>query len=94
VEIAIGMQVMVTCNVETNLDVANGARGTIVDIVLHEDEPDFDKRAPVVHLDCVPAYILVRMDRTKAKKLEGLDEGVLLLIPMEHAYSTQFTMER
>jgi hypothetical protein len=39
IEIAIGMKVMVTNNVETDLDITNGARGEIVDIVLHPDEP-------------------------------------------------------
>ena len=29
---------MVTSNIETNLDVTNGANGEIVDIILHPDE--------------------------------------------------------
>lgn len=33
---------MVTNNVETDLDITNGARGEIMDIVLHPDEPSFD----------------------------------------------------
>jgi hypothetical protein len=33
------MRVMVTKNVETDLDITNGARGEIVVIVLHEDKP-------------------------------------------------------
>jgi hypothetical protein len=37
VEIAIGMRVMVTNNIETDLDITNGAQGEIVDIVLHPD---------------------------------------------------------
>lgn len=36
VEIAIGARVLVTQNIETDLDIANGARGKIVDIVLDE----------------------------------------------------------
>ena len=35
VEIAVGMKVLVTNNLETNLDLTNGARGEIVGIVLH-----------------------------------------------------------
>ena len=34
VELALGMEVMVTFNVSTDLDMANGAWGHIVDIVL------------------------------------------------------------
>lgn len=36
--LAIGMQVMVTFNVATDLDLANGARGRVVDIVLDSRE--------------------------------------------------------
>ena len=39
IEIAVGMKVMVTENLETDLDVTNGARGEIVGVVLHPDEP-------------------------------------------------------
>jgi hypothetical protein len=39
VEFAIGMKVMVTDNIDTDLDIANGSRGEIVDVVLHPDEP-------------------------------------------------------
>ena len=38
-ELAIGIKVMVTENIKTDLDVANGVRGEIVDIILHPDEP-------------------------------------------------------
>jgi hypothetical protein len=34
IEMAVGVKVMVTSNVETDLDIANGARGEIVDIIL------------------------------------------------------------
>jgi len=33
------MKVTVTNNVETDLDITNEARGEVVDIVLHLDEP-------------------------------------------------------
>ncbi|KZT50437.1 hypothetical protein CALCODRAFT_425108, partial [Calocera cornea HHB12733] len=39
VPLVIGMEVMVTLNVQTDLDVANGARGRLVGIGLREDEP-------------------------------------------------------
>jgi hypothetical protein len=35
------MKVMVTLNVETDLDIANGARGEIIKIVLDEGETTF-----------------------------------------------------
>lgn len=39
VEVAWGMKVMVTSNIQTDLDLANGARSEIIDIVLHASEP-------------------------------------------------------
>ena len=66
IEIAKGMQVMVTTNVETDLDIANGARGEIVDIILHPNEPPLDERESITELKHLPAYILVKVTRTRA----------------------------
>ncbi|RDX55293.1 hypothetical protein OH76DRAFT_1331288, partial [Lentinus brumalis] len=65
IELAIGMKVMVTSNIQTDLDLANGARGEIVDIVLHPEEPPIGD-APVVLLQHLPVYVLVKMARTRA----------------------------
>ncbi len=84
IELAIGMKVMVTTNIQTDLDLANGARGEIVDIVLHPDEPP-TSNTTIVKLKYVPAYVLVKMARTRASPLEGLEAGV---IPVEPARMT------
>ena len=76
IQIAIGMKVMVTENVETGLDITNGARGEIVDIILDPNKPPIGND-PIVTLKCLPAYILVKMARTRATQLEGLDENVI-----------------
>ena len=57
VELALGMKVMVTDNVETDLDITNGARGKIVGITLHPDEPPVDKNEAIVKLHYLPVYI-------------------------------------
>lgn len=82
IEIAKGMKVLVTDNIETDLDVTNGARGEIVDIILHPDEPPISDSDPVVYLQYVPAYILVKLSRTRASRLAGLEDAV---IPVEVA---------
>jgi len=71
IELAIGMKVMVTFNVEKDLDIANGARGEIIKIVLDERETAFSPLAPIVEPTYPPAYILVKMNRTKAVQLES-----------------------
>jgi len=80
IEIAKGMQVMVTTNVQTDLDIANGARGEIVDIVLHPEEPSLPD-TPIVKLTRLPAYLLVKLKRTRATQLEGLEECVIPVEP-------------
>ncbi|THG95067.1 hypothetical protein EW026_g6512 [Hermanssonia centrifuga] len=84
VELAKGMKVLVTSNLETDLDLTNGARGEIVDIVLHPDEKRIEE-GPIVHLKYLPVYVLVKMARTRASQLAGLPACV---IPVEPASST------
>ncbi|KAG2030986.1 hypothetical protein BDR03DRAFT_820266, partial [Suillus americanus] len=76
VEISIGMKVMVMQNIETDLDITNGARGTIVKIVLHPDEPVVDDKS-LVTLKYLPAYILVKLNRTCALQLQGLEGSMI-----------------
>ena len=87
VELAKGMKVMVTFNVETDLDIANGARGEITEIILDERETAFSPIVPIVELTYPPAYILVKMNRTKAVQLEGLEKDVLPLVPLERTFT-------
>lgn len=40
INIAIAIKIMITCDTNIDLDVTNGARGKIIEIVLREDEPE------------------------------------------------------
>ena len=80
IELAKWMKVLVTDNVETDLNVTNGACGRIVDIILHPEEPAIGNE-PIVWLKYIPAYILVKL----TSRLEGLDKAV---IPVEVASTT------
>ena len=72
IDVAVGMKVMVTQNVETDLDITNGARGTIVGIILHPDEPMISNaEAQTVKLQRLPIYMLAKLDRTRATQLAG-----------------------
>ena len=70
---------MVTSNIETDMDMTNGARGEIVNIILHLNESPLGDE-PIVTFQHLPSYILVKLKQTHAEWLEGLDEGV---IPVE-----------
>ena len=72
---------MVTNNIETDLDITNGARGEIIDIILHPDEPPIDTKEAVVRLFFLPAY-LVELSQTRVTWLEGLGD---LVVPVEPA---------
>lgn len=79
------MKIMVTFNVETDLDIANGARGELVEIVLDE-ESSFSLTKAVVELNYPPAYVLIKLDHTKARYLENLKFGVIPLVPMQWTF--------
>ncbi|OJA15380.1 hypothetical protein AZE42_13590 [Rhizopogon vesiculosus] len=81
------MSVIVTFNVETDLDIANGFRGEITKIVLDERETGFTPTAPIVELAYPTAYILVKMNHTKAIQLAGLENNVLPLVPLERTFT-------
>jgi hypothetical protein len=75
----VGVKVMVMNNIETDLDITNGTRGGIIDIILDPDEPPI-RNGAIVELKYPPAYILVKLQRTRASHLEGLETS---FIPVE-----------
>ena len=88
VELAIGAPVMVTLNILTDLDVANGVRGTIEGIVLDERERQItSKDTQTIHLRYPPRYVLVKLLRTKAPCLRGLEENVIPIKPVTKTFT-------
>jgi hypothetical protein len=81
IHLAIGMKVMVTNNLQTDLDITNGARGVIVDILLSRYEPPLEDGSTVT-LRFVPECVLVKLDRTRATALPHLQEGVIPIQPI------------
>ena len=68
------MKVIVTQDVVTDLDIMNGARGTIIDICLHPDEPFICDLQPTIELKYLPLCVLVKLDHTCTSQLTGLEE--------------------
>jgi hypothetical protein len=81
-ELAVGAEVMVTLNIDTDLDIANGTRATVVQIVLDPEEPPFGNEQ-VIELKFLPVYILVKLERTRAEVLPGLDPNVIPILPVD-----------
>lgn len=86
--VVIGMRAMVSFNIATENDVANGSRGTVVGLVLDERE---DRVVPndagEVHLRYPPVVIFFKLDVKpgyRPKKLfRDLDAGVIPLTPLK-----------
>ncbi|KAF8829472.1 hypothetical protein HHX47_DHR3001033 [Lentinula edodes] len=82
VEVAIGMKVMVVLNIATESDLANGTRGTVVDIILDEREDSTLKETGGVTLLRYPlAAVLIRPDNPTDTELPGLAHGILPIMP-------------
>ena len=87
-ELAIGAPVMVTLNISTDLDVANGVRGEVEAIVLDEREHDVTTdEKHIIRLRYPPRYVLVRLDRTKAPALKGLPRHVIPIFPVKKSFT-------
>ncbi|KAF8577335.1 hypothetical protein K439DRAFT_1285820, partial [Ramaria rubella] len=76
VELVLRMKVMVTTNIDSDLDFVNGSRGEIIGITLDPREEQSQNQATIL-FQYPPAYILVKLQRTRAEKLEGLEDSVI-----------------
>ncbi|KAI6045270.1 hypothetical protein EDC04DRAFT_2559784 [Pisolithus marmoratus] len=81
---------MVTQIVETDLDITNGARGVIVDIILHPQEPPCTLTDGAVHLNRLPLYVLVKLSRTRTSQLCGLESSVIPVVPVSKSYRIRY----
>ncbi|KIO04550.1 hypothetical protein M404DRAFT_142538 [Pisolithus tinctorius Marx 270] len=83
VDISVGMKVMVMQNVQTDLDITNGACGTIVHIILHPDESVPRSSGLLMELTHPPPYVLVKLDCTRMSKLPELNQAMIPIEPLE-----------
>jgi hypothetical protein len=88
IEITNGMQVLVTNNISTDLDITNGARGEIVDIMLHPEETA-DSEDTVVCLQHLPVCVLVKLEQTRATAFPGLQANVIPIFAMKRSFQIQ-----
>lgn len=83
-KLAIGMKCMITANISTDADLANGSRGTIADIILDAreiiDETAANEKG-YVKLQYPPATIIFEAYHHSFPKPEGLKEGQIPLFP-------------
>lgn len=78
---------MVLLNIATDADLANGTRGTIVDIILNTNESTPDSNERKVRLQYPPAVILFRPLYGQHQKIRGLPDGVLPIFPTHKKFT-------
>ena len=93
IEIALGMKIMITDNIQTDLDITNGATGEIIDIILHEDESIQSLNDTIITLKHLPIYILVKLGRTRATKLYNLEDCIVPIEPTSTTYRIKITTQ-
>lgn len=90
VELAVGMQVMVTLNLATEADLANGSRGTVERIVLDPREPPLpvhDTEEGVVRLEYPPVMIVFRPFHYEFAPIPGFEPGLIPIFPFEVSFT-------
>ena len=80
VQLAEGYKVMVALNIETELSLANGVRGTLYQIILCDDEAILEGQCRIF-FQRMQQCNLVRSGRTCVPNLAGLLPTVVLFLP-------------
>lgn len=92
-EVAVGMQAMVTLNLATEADLANGSRGVIHSIVLdpRETASDSDRdEEGVVKLQYPPAMIMFKPFHYEFAPFPGLEPGLIPIFPSEAKFNIHY----
>lgn len=87
-EFAIGIDVIVTMNLDAENHLVNGARGTVTGMILHSNE-EFDASQDVIQLQEPPVCVFVKLLHGKNIKLDGLEENEVPLQPVQRSYKLQ-----
>ena len=93
VELAIGMKVMVTLNLATEADLANGSRGTIAGVILDPRErvsKDEANEFGELWLQYPPASILFHPFHYEFEPFPGLDPGIIPIFPSEVTFNIHY----
>jgi len=92
VQMAIGMRAMVLLNVATEVDIANGMRGEIQDIILDEREDSLVRNDnDYIKLKYLPAMLLFRPYKNM---FQGLPPGVTPLTPSQASFMATGSMDQ
>lgn len=86
VELALGMRAMVLLNIATESDLANGSRGTVVDVVLDSREEKPVVENGTVKLQYPPACVVFKLDHSSFPRFDGLGPNEIPIFPSEATF--------
>jgi hypothetical protein len=88
VQLAVGMKVMITENVAPHANIANGSRGTIVDILLdpRENPNNHSTTDGKIYLQYPPSIVIIRLNYTDIQRLPELQQNEVPLQPSVHQF--------
>ena len=86
VELVIGMKAMVTMNISTDTDLANGSRGVVEDIILDPRERIDVDHGTTIQLQYPPAAILFKPFFSRKHKFPDLPEGTVPIFPTQKKF--------
>ena len=87
-QLFVGMPVMVTSNIKTELGITNGTSG-VVRFIHFKDGEEISEETGIHHLDHQPDYVVVELDDVDVKPLDGLPPNHIPIAPMKKNFSVQ-----
>ena len=86
VELAVGMKTMVLSNIAPSVDLANGSRGIITDIILDPRECALPDGSNTIFLQYPPAAVIFHPYNASNIQLPGLPLGVVPIFPTRSTF--------
>jgi hypothetical protein len=82
IELALGCKVIITMNLDTDMDIANGVRGQIMEMWADPQEESGTMHS-VQEMKYPPTCILVKLERFHGHEIEDLGEGTIPIFPIQ-----------
>lgn len=86
IELVIGMNAMVTTNISPEMDLANGSRGTVEDIILDPRERFHDNDTNTIRLQYPPAAVLFKPLFRQNRRFPGLPNEIIPIFPSQKSF--------